>query len=181
MGSKLSFEEGLMKRYVGIVSILIVLVYSIEGLIFAGLSAWGVIKGIAALPYVGFGTIDGEPTVILDGIGKLLFLLGIGFLAVAFITALAEILILIHNYISANKNYSFRDYSKLSVIALLCGPVNFMLSMIMTFIILIITYFLPYWESLSKFIHVIFAVNVIMEILSLTNMLFSNKLVRDGA
>ena len=170
-----------MKKFVGIASVLIVFIYSLEGLVFAALSAWGVVKGFAALPYVGGGTIDGEPTLILDGISKFLLLLGIGFLVVAFITAVAEIFLLIQNFIKANKNYSFKYYSDISAIALIIGPVNFVFSMIMTFIILIITYFLPYWDALSGLIRTTFFVNVVMEILSLINLLLSNKCVREGA
>ena len=171
-----------MKKFVGIASVLIVFIYALEGLVFAALSAWGVVKGFAALPYVGGGTIDGEPTLILDGISKFLLLLGIGFLVVAFITAVAEIfLLLIQNFIKANKNYSFKYYSDISAIALIIGPVNFVFSMIMTFIILIITYFLPYWDALSGLIRTTFFVNVVMEILSLINLLLSNKCVREGA
>ena len=170
-----------MKKFVGIASVLIVFIYALEGLVFAALSAWGVVKGFAALPYVGGETIDGEQTLILDGISKFLLLLGIGFLVVAFITAVAEIFLLIQNFIKANKNYSFKYYSDISAIALIIGPVNFVFSMIMTFIILIITYFLPYWDPLSGFIRITFFVNVVMEILSLINLLLSNKCVREGA
>lgn len=64
-----------MKKFVGIASVLIVFIYALEGLVFAALSAWGVVKGFAALPYVGGGTIDGEPTMILDGISNFYFYL----------------------------------------------------------------------------------------------------------
>ena len=65
-----------MKYFVRVVSVLILIVYTLEGIFFAGVSVWGIVKGVPEIPNVGGGTIDGSPTPILDGIGKVL--LGIG-------------------------------------------------------------------------------------------------------
>ena len=59
-----------MKYFVRVISAFILLIYTLEGLFFAGLSGWGMIKSIPEVPNVGGGTIDGSPTPILDGIGK---------------------------------------------------------------------------------------------------------------
>ncbi len=41
-----------MKYFVRVISVLILLVYTVEGLFFAGLSAWGIIKAVPEIPNV---------------------------------------------------------------------------------------------------------------------------------
>ena len=169
-----------MVKFVRTVSVWILWIYTAEGILFAGVSAWGAVRGIFEIPNVGGGTIDGETTPILDGIGRFLLVVGIVVLVSVIFIAAGEIFLLRKNFTKAIQNNSFKYFGTMSKIALVCGAVNFVYSLIMTFIISIITDFLTIWEFLTGLIFVTFVVNIIMEILSGINLAFSNKCVQNG-
>ena len=169
-----------MKYFVRVVSVLILIVYTVEGLFFAGVSVWGVIKGVPEIKNVGGGTIDGSPTPILDGIGKFFLGLGCVFLVVVFFSVAAEIFFLIRNYVKAVQEQSFRYYRFISVIALIIGVVNFIASLIMVLIISLIPYLFHTEDFLTGFAVATFFVNLFMEFWSLLNLLSSNQCIRDG-
>ena len=169
-----------MKYFVRVVSVLILLVYTVEGLFFAGMSIWGLVNGIPEMSNVGGGTIDGSPTPILDGISR--FFLGVGFviLAVVILLAATEITFLIINYVKAIQKQSFRYYRFMSVIAMIAGPVHAVASLIMLLVSIDIPY-LSYSESfLEWFVFVTFLVNFFMEFFGLLNLLSSSQCIRDG-
>ncbi len=169
-----------MKYFVRVVSVLILIVYTVEGLFFAGVSVWGVIKGVPEIKNVGGGTIDGSPTPILDGIGKFFLGLGCVFLVVVFFSVAAEIFFLIRNYVKAVQEQSFRYYRFISVISLIIGVVNFIASLIMVLIISLIPYLFHTEVFLTGFAVATFFVNLFMEFWSLLNLLSSNQCIRDG-
>ena len=182
MGCCTGYPEkgGKMKYFVRVVSVLIILVYTMEGLFFAGVSVWGVVKGVPEIKNVGGGTIDGSPTPILDGIGKFFLGLGCVFLVVVFFSVAAEIFFMIRNYVKAIQEQSFRHYSFMSVIALIAGVVNVIASLIMALVINSIPYLFHTEDFLSGFMVITFFVNLFMEFWSLLNLLSSNECVRDG-
>ena len=169
-----------MKYFVRVVSVLILLVYTVEGIFLAGVSAWGFVKGVQNIPYVGGGTIDGETTPILDGIGR--FLLGVGcvFLVAVILMAAAEIFFLIRNYVMAIQNRSCRYYRFMSVIALIAGAVNFVAFLIMALTISSVPYVFHTETFLETSGIVLFFVNLFMEFWSLLNLLSSSRCIRDG-
>ena len=172
-----------MEKFVRTVSVWILWIYTAECVFFAGLSVWGAINGVLGMPNVGGGTIDGEPTLILDGIGRLLFLSGIIILLSVILIAAGEIFLLRRNFRKAIENDSFKDYGAMSTIALLSGAVNFIYSLIMSCIIFCINMFVPgliFDEGILKFLvgfpACIFVINVILVILSAIDLSFSKKL-----
>ena len=169
-----------MKYFVRVVSVLILLVYTVEGIFLSGVSVWGLVKGIPEIPNVGGGTIDGSPTPILDGIGKVLLGVGCFILLTVICMAGAEVFLLIRNNIKAIQNRSFRYYRFMSVVALIAGVVNFVASLIMVLIIDSIPYLFNTEEFLETFAVTMFFVNLFMEFWSLLNLLSSNQCVRDG-
>lgn len=169
-----------MKHFVKVVSVLILLVYTVEGLIFAGLSAWGAVKCVLGIPKSGGGTIDGSPTPILDGFGRFLLGLGCVMLSIVIFMVVAEVFLLIRNYIKAIENRSFRYYRIMSVIAMISGAVNFIASLIMLLIIINIPYVFNAEAFLERFVFIVFLVNLFMEFWSLMNLLSSNQCIRDG-
>ena len=169
-----------MKYFVRVVSVLILLVYTVEGIFFAGVSVWGIIKGVPEIANVGGGTIDGSPTPILDGIGKVLLGVGCFFLFVVIALAAAEVFFLIRNYVKAIQNRSFRYYRFMSVIALIAGPVNFVVSLIMILIIDSIPYLFDTQSFLTVFGVTAFVANLFMEFWSMLNLLSSIQCIRDG-
>ena len=139
------------------------------------------------MPNVGGGTIDGEPTPILDGIGRFLFFIGIVALASVIFIAAGEIFLLRRNFRKAIENDSFKSFGDMSVIALLSGAVNCIYSLIMSGIIFCINMFVPgliFDEGILKFLAgfpaCIFVINVILVILSAVNLSFSKKLDQNG-
>ena len=74
-----------------VVSVLILLVYSAEGILFSTIFGWGIVKGIYGLPRMGGETIDGLPTPILDGFGKGLVIVGCVIFGIVILMAAAEI------------------------------------------------------------------------------------------
>ena len=169
-----------MKYFVRVVSVLILLVYTLEGIFLAGVSVWGAVKGFPAIADVGGGTIDGSPTPILDGIGRVLLGVGCIFLVIMIFLAAAEIYFLIRNYVKAIQEQSFRYYRFMSVIAMIAGVVNFVGSLIMALVISSIPYLFHTEKFLEIFGVTIFFVNLFMEFWSLLNLLSSNQCVRDG-
>ncbi len=169
-----------MKYFVRVVSVLILIVYTLESIFFAGVSVWGIVKGVPEIPNVGGGTFDGSPTPILDGIGKVLLGFGCFILLVVVAMVAAEIFFLIRNYVKAIQEQSFRYYRFISVIALIIGVVNFIASLIMVLIISLIPYLFHTEDFLTGFAVATFFVNLFMEFWSLLNLLSSNQGIRDG-
>ena len=168
-----------MEKFVRSVSVWILWLYTAEGVFFAGVSVWGVINGVLGMPNVGGGTIDGEPTLILDGIGRFLFFIGIVVLASVIFIAAGEIFLLRRNFRKAIENDSFKDYGAMSTIALISGAVNFIYSLVMSCIIFFIPYIMfreTVLRFLSGFVAGTFIVNIFMGILSAINLSFSKKL-----
>ena len=177
-----------MEKFVRSVSVWILWLYTAEGVFFAGVSVWGVINGVLGMPNVGGGTIDGEPTLILDGIGRFLFFIGIVVLASVIFIAAGEIFLLRRNFRKAIENDSFKDYGAMSTIALISGAVNFIYSLIMSGIIFCINIFVPgliFDEEILKFLAGfpagIFIINIILVILSAVNLSFSKKFAQNGS
>ena len=169
-----------MKYFVRVVSVLILLVYSAEGILFSAISGWGIVKGIYGLPRMGGGTIDGSPTPILDGFGKGLVIVGCVILGIVILMAAAEIFFLIRNYVKAIQNRSFRYYRIMSVIGVIAGVVNFVASILMTLIIITFPYVFNVESFLEPLIFVTFFVNVFMLFWCLLNLVSSIQCIRDG-
>ncbi len=176
-----------MEKFVRTVSVWLLWIYTAEGVFFAGVSVWGVINGVLGMPNVGGGTIDGEPTPILDGIGRFLFFIGIIVLASVLFISASEIFLLRRNFRKAIENDSFKSFGDMSMIALLSGAINFIYSLIMSGIIFCINMFVPgliFDEGILKFLAgfpaCIFIINVILVILSAVNLSFSKKLDQNG-
>lgn len=168
-----------MKYFVRVISAFILLVYTLEGLFFAGLSGWGMIKSIPEVPNVGGGTIDGSPTPILDGIGKFFLILTIVFLLIVVLVNLGAVFLMMRNCIMGIKTDIFKYYSSFSLIALIYSAVNF----VGAFVLLLVFINLPFvysTEFYEKFVFVTVLANLFMGFWSLLDLLSSNQCVRDG-
>ena len=169
-----------MRYFVRVVSVLILLFYTVEGVFLAGLSAFGIVNDVPEIPFVGGGTIDGSPTPILDGIGRVLLIIGILILVLLRLGVGAEVFFLIRNFVMAIQNSSFKYYKNMSVIALISGVVNFFGMLV----IVLVTINLPPHHDMESFLEgsvlVVFLANLFMEFWSLMNLLSANQCVKDG-
>ena len=169
-----------MKHFVRVISTIILLVYSIENVILSAGAIYGIMRLWDEIIYGFGGTIDGSPTPILDGIGKVFLGIVSFFLVISVLVCVSEVVFIVVNYIKAITKQSFKYYRNISIFSLLLGVLN----AFWIFVLLTVLGNAVYKDEVLKIIEqislVLIVTNIFMGFWSILNILASRECISNG-
>lgn len=169
-----------MKYFVKVVSFLIMAAYFIEGVCLAGTAGWGILTGIEAHGDVGYGTLDGSPTPILDSLSRGFIILFIVLLFFAIALVITGIVILAVLYVKAVKNGSFKHYKYMSIASLPVGVVYCFISLFTVIAFLAFEGDAGPQDFLSRLVFAVFLTNLFTVFFGVLDLLSARQCVKDG-
>ena len=169
-----------MKYFVKVVSFLLLAVYLLEAVCLAGTAGWGIFTGIDAHGNVGYGTLDGEPTPILDGLSRGFIILFIILLLFAIALVITGIVIMAVLYVKAAKNGSFKHYKYMSIVSLPVGVIYFFISLFITLAFVVFEGDGAPQDFLTKVVFTVFLANLFTEFFGILDLLSARQCIKDG-